>query len=153
MFTLSYICQNYVLKRVPRKWFCIKRVNIFKALGNTHTRRVTTNTLFDFVVNKYCLIPQHDSLANSKILENMIPPPESLKDPIHVPQMRLLMGPGPSNVSTRVLEAQALPTLGHLHPEFCKVRQKGVDKSCIFCSFTIVYISLSYKVIYMNFLS
>jgi len=51
----------------------------------------------------------------------MIPPPESLKDPIHVPQMRLLMGPGPSNVSTRVLQAQALPTLGHLHPEFCKV--------------------------------
>jgi len=31
------------------------------------------------------------------------------------------MGPGPSNVSDRVLQAQALPTLGHLHPEFCKI--------------------------------
>ena len=51
----------------------------------------------------------------------MISPPESLKLPIHIPQMRLLMGPGPSNVSERVLKAQALPTLGHLHPEFCKV--------------------------------
>ena len=51
----------------------------------------------------------------------MISPPEALKVPIHIPQMRLLMGPGPSNVSERVLRAQALPTLGHLHPEFCKV--------------------------------
>jgi len=31
------------------------------------------------------------------------------------------MGPGPSNVAKRVLEAQALPTLGHLHAEFCTV--------------------------------
>merc|ERR1719423_477258 len=31
------------------------------------------------------------------------------------------MGPGPSNVSKRVLEAQALPTLGHLHGEFTKI--------------------------------
>ena len=56
----------------------------------------------------------------------MIPPPEELKDPILVPQMRLLMGPGPSNVSTRVLQAQALPTLGHLHPEFCKVKKEMI---------------------------
>ena len=49
-----------------------------------------------------------------------VSPPETLKNPIHVPQ-KLLMGPGPSNVSQRVLNAQALPTLGHLHTEFCKV--------------------------------
>ena len=122
MFTSDCISANYILKRVSIDLF-VKDVLIFSlALGNSQARRVTTNTLFDFVVNKYCLIPQHDHSIHSKILENMIPPPESLKDPIHVPQMRLLMGPGPSNVSTRVLQAQALPTLGHLHPEFCKVR-------------------------------
>lgn len=49
-----------------------------------------------------------------------VSPPEILKNPIHVPQ-KLLMGPGPSNVSQRVLNAQALPTLGHLHTEFCKI--------------------------------
>ena len=49
-----------------------------------------------------------------------VSPPEVLKNPIFVPQ-KLLMGPGPSNVTKRVLEAQALPTLGHLHTEFCKV--------------------------------
>lgn len=34
------------------------------------------------------------------------------------PSERLLMGPGPSVVSKQVLEATALPTLGHLDPEF-----------------------------------
>ncbi len=49
-----------------------------------------------------------------------VAPPEALKKPIHVPE-KTLMGPGPSNVSKRVLDAQALPTLGHLHPEYCQV--------------------------------
>lgn len=31
------------------------------------------------------------------------------------------MGPGPSNCDERVLRAQALPTLGHLHPEFTHI--------------------------------
>lgn len=34
------------------------------------------------------------------------------------PSQRLLMGPGPSTVSEEVLRATALPTLGHLDPEF-----------------------------------
>ncbi|MCP1727831.1 alanine-glyoxylate transaminase/serine-glyoxylate transaminase/serine-pyruvate transaminase [Natronospira proteinivora] len=34
------------------------------------------------------------------------------------PPQRLLMGPGPSNVSRRVLEATARPTIGHLDPLF-----------------------------------
>lgn len=34
------------------------------------------------------------------------------------PPNRLLMGPGPSNVSSRVLEAAARPTVGHLDPVF-----------------------------------
>jgi alanine-glyoxylate transaminase/serine-glyoxylate transaminase/serine-pyruvate transaminase len=37
--------------------------------------------------------------------------------PFHPPQ-RILMGPGPSDVSPRVLEALARPTIGHLDPEF-----------------------------------
>jgi alanine-glyoxylate transaminase/serine-glyoxylate transaminase/serine-pyruvate transaminase len=34
------------------------------------------------------------------------------------PPVRVLMGPGPSEVSQRVLSAQARPTLGHLDPAF-----------------------------------
>ena len=34
---------------------------------------------------------------------------------------RVLMGPGPSNSHPRVLTAQALPLLGHMHPPFFKV--------------------------------
>merc|ERR1711936_88002 len=49
-----------------------------------------------------------------------VPSPPSLAQPINVP-LKTLTGPGPSNVSDRVLQAQALPTLGHLHPEFTKI--------------------------------
>jgi len=49
-----------------------------------------------------------------------VSPPAGLAEPINVP-LKTLAGPGPSNVSDRVLQAQALPTLGHLHPEFCKI--------------------------------
>ncbi len=31
------------------------------------------------------------------------------------------MGPGPSTAYPRILEAAALPLLGHLHPEFVKI--------------------------------
>lgn len=34
---------------------------------------------------------------------------------------RVLMGPGPSNVDPRVLQAMALPTIGHLDPDFIKI--------------------------------
>ena len=34
---------------------------------------------------------------------------------------RLLMGPGPSNVSYRVLRAMSTPVIGHLDPEFIKI--------------------------------
>lgn len=37
--------------------------------------------------------------------------------PFHPPQ-RILMGPGPSDVSPRVLEALSRPTIGHLDPAF-----------------------------------
>jgi alanine-glyoxylate transaminase/serine-glyoxylate transaminase/serine-pyruvate transaminase len=35
-----------------------------------------------------------------------------------LPPQRILMGPGPSDVSPRVLAAMARPTIGHLDPEF-----------------------------------
>jgi len=34
---------------------------------------------------------------------------------------RILMGPGPSNVDPRVLQAMALPTIGHLDPKFINI--------------------------------
>ena len=35
-----------------------------------------------------------------------------------IPPKRTLMGPGPSDVSPRILEAMARPTIGHLDPAF-----------------------------------
>jgi len=49
-----------------------------------------------------------------------VAPPASLAQKLHIP-LKTMTGPGPSNCSERVLQAQALPTIGHLHPEFCKV--------------------------------
>ena len=37
------------------------------------------------------------------------------------PPERILMGPGPSNVNPRVLEAMSLPTIGHLDPKFIEL--------------------------------
>jgi alanine-glyoxylate transaminase/serine-glyoxylate transaminase/serine-pyruvate transaminase len=37
------------------------------------------------------------------------------------PPQRILMGPGPSNVSPRVLQAMAQPTIGHLDPQFTQL--------------------------------
>jgi alanine-glyoxylate transaminase / serine-glyoxylate transaminase / serine-pyruvate transaminase len=37
------------------------------------------------------------------------------------PPERLLLGPGPSNVSARVMRAMAAPVVGHLDPEFVRV--------------------------------
>jgi len=43
-----------------------------------------------------------------------------------IPSQRLLMGPGPSNVSYRVLRAMSTPLVGHLDPEFVQV----MDEVC-----------------------
>lgn len=37
------------------------------------------------------------------------------------PPKRILMGPGPSDVNPRVLEAMSRPTIGHLDPEFIRM--------------------------------
>ena len=41
-----------------------------------------------------------------------------------VPKERLLMGPGPSNVHQRVLDAMAQPTIGHLDPVFSDMMEE-----------------------------
>ncbi len=40
------------------------------------------------------------------------------------PPLRTLMGPGPSDVAPRVLEAMARPTIGHLDPEFVRLMEE-----------------------------
>jgi len=44
-----------------------------------------------------------------------------------VEEGRLLMGPGPSNVSARVLRAMSRPLVGHLDPEFLKIMNEMQD--------------------------
>lgn len=41
-----------------------------------------------------------------------------------VPPKRLLLGPGPSNVSVEVLKAMARPTIGHLDPAFVEMMEE-----------------------------
>ena len=43
------------------------------------------------------------------------------------PRERLLLGPGPSNVSPRVLRAMTLPIMGYLDPTFLKVMDEVVE--------------------------
>ncbi|CAL8465427.1 g4963 [Coccomyxa elongata] len=53
--------------------------------------------------------------------------PSSLVDaPLKVP-CRLLMGPGPGNAHPRVLAAQTLPLLGHMHPPFFAIMDEIQD--------------------------
>src|SRR5256884_5632151 len=42
------------------------------------------------------------------------------------PVERILLGPGPSPVSSRVLRALAAPTLGHLDPQYLAI----LDETC-----------------------
>lgn len=42
------------------------------------------------------------------------------------PSERILMGPGPSSVPVRILNAMAAPTLGHLDPEYIQI----MDETC-----------------------
>ncbi len=44
------------------------------------------------------------------------------------PPQRVLMGPGPSNVSPRVLLAMARPTVGHLDPAFLRLMDETADQ-------------------------
>jgi alanine-glyoxylate transaminase/serine-glyoxylate transaminase/serine-pyruvate transaminase len=43
------------------------------------------------------------------------------------PPLRTLMGPGPSDVNPRILEAMSRPTIGHLDPEFIRMMDEVKD--------------------------
>lgn len=43
------------------------------------------------------------------------------------PPKRILLGPGPSNAHPRVLEALAMPIIGHLDPEFFKIMEENKE--------------------------
>ena len=43
------------------------------------------------------------------------------------PRERLLLGPGPSNVSPRGILAMTLPLMGYLNPTFLKVMDEAVE--------------------------
>lgn len=62
--------------------------------------------------------------------------PKSLSKPLVVPN-KLMMGPGPSNCSPRVLHAMGYPVIGHLHSETLKVYYINLKKC-------ILLIQLSY---------
>ena len=49
-----------------------------------------------------------------------------MTDSFHPPK-RILMGPGPSEVPQRVLDAMARPTIGHLDPEFLVLMEETKD--------------------------
>lgn len=55
-----------------------------------------------------------------EVVEGVSSKHKGIPGPIQVPS-RVLMGPGPSNAHPRVLVAQALPLLGHMHPQFFKI--------------------------------
>lgn len=43
------------------------------------------------------------------------------------PPNRTLLGPGPSPVHPRVLQALSLPVVGHLDPEFLKIMDQSME--------------------------
>ena len=45
---------------------------------------------------------------------------------MNIPE-RILMGPGPSTVPSRILRAMASPTLGHLDPRYIEI----MDSTCV----------------------
>ena len=45
---------------------------------------------------------------------------------LNYPLERLLMGPGPSPVPVRILNALAMPTLGHLDPQYVEIMDETV---------------------------
>ncbi len=50
------------------------------------------------------------------------------------PPRRTLMGPGPSDVSDRVLHAMARPTIGHLDPAFAVSAPGSAGMECCFAN-------------------
>ena len=56
--------------------------------------------------------------------QTKIPAPPQLLAPLTVPT-KYLFGPGPSNPNMRIYKAAAMPLLGHMHADFCKVMDEA----------------------------
>lgn len=56
----------------------------------------------------------------------LVAPPAALSKPLFIPS-RLLLGPGPSNLTPRVMAAGGLPVLGHMHQEVYQVSHRGLS--------------------------
>ena len=54
----------------------------------------------------------------------LVAPPAALSKPLSIPS-RLLLGPGPSNLTPRVMAAGGLQTLGHMHQEVYQVGHRA----------------------------
>ncbi|XP_064610359.1 LOW QUALITY PROTEIN: alanine--glyoxylate aminotransferase-like [Liolophura sinensis] len=65
------------------------------------------------------LKPNSFTKGNRK-MSSITAPPECLKKRLNFP-LKHLLGPGPTNVSPRVLAANALPLLGHMHTDFFEI--------------------------------
>ena len=55
----------------------------------------------------------------------LVAPPAALSKPLFIPS-RLLLGPGPSTLTPRVMAAGGLQVLGHMHQEVYQVGQRGL---------------------------
>ena len=106
-------------------------------------KRKTEGGLNIYITGK--LYPEVCQPACRKMSTDLKPtaPPECLLRPMNFPR-KTLMGPGPSNAPPRILNASALPLLGHLHPEFIQVNRSACSwhtalKQCINVNTTSFY--------------
>lgn len=85
---------------------------------------INTKTLLNPGFKTY-LRPVYLSYRRMTTTPKPTDPPECLLRPMNFP-MKTLMGPGPTNCPPRVLNASAMPLLGHLHPEFTQIMDEVV---------------------------
>jgi hypothetical protein len=62
------------------------------------------------------------NLVESKLVPHVLPPNQLLK-PLKMTN-KLLMIPGPTNISSRVSAVSSIPIVSHLDPQFFEVKAK-----------------------------
>ncbi|XP_043848460.1 serine--pyruvate aminotransferase isoform X2 [Dromiciops gliroides] len=67
--------------------------------------------------------PQSRDMASYPLI---VGPPTSLRKPLKIPD-RLLLGPGPSNLTSRVMLAGGLQMIGHMHEEMYQIMNEIKD--------------------------
>ncbi|XP_051847675.1 alanine--glyoxylate aminotransferase [Antechinus flavipes] len=67
--------------------------------------------------------PQSRTMASHSLT---VAPPASLRKPLKIPD-RLLLGPGPSNLSSRIMRAGGLQMIGHMHEEMFQIMDEIKD--------------------------